>query len=256
MKTFINNQRLAQLAGLNYDSEIIQEGSIVYSRTHLINSQFTRLSKYGPCVLITSFSDASCNSRMANRLPYNVKRWFSNNVITMNPRVIPVPIGLRYSLETEEDLRDAIEEGRPAQKNLVYMNFNRMIPRAHNPRCGIYEQFMCKDWVTSEGGFEAIPTREFYRQIASHPFVLSPPGAGPDCHRHWESIHLGSIPIVLKSTANQVLKGLPHVEVMHWGEVTEKRLYEELPVQLKKFESADMERIWFEYWEKKILEVL
>jgi hypothetical protein len=30
-------------------------------------------------------------------------------------------------------------------------------------------------------------------------FVLSPPGAGPDCFRTWEAIYLGAIPIVLKS---------------------------------------------------------
>jgi hypothetical protein len=30
-------------------------------------------------------------------------------------------------------------------------------------------------------------------------FVLSPPGAGPDCFRTWEAIYLGAIPIVLRS---------------------------------------------------------
>jgi hypothetical protein len=30
-------------------------------------------------------------------------------------------------------------------------------------------------------------------------FVLSPPGAGPDCFRTWESIYLGAVPIVLRS---------------------------------------------------------
>lgn len=30
-------------------------------------------------------------------------------------------------------------------------------------------------------------------------FVLSPPGAGPDCFRTWEAIYLGAVPIVLRS---------------------------------------------------------
>lgn len=30
-------------------------------------------------------------------------------------------------------------------------------------------------------------------------YVLSPPGAGPDCFRTWEAIYLGAVPIVLKS---------------------------------------------------------
>ena len=37
-----------------------------------------------------------------------------------------------------------------------------------------------------------------YRQLLLRSkYVLSPPGNGPDCHRTWESIYLGAIPIVL-----------------------------------------------------------
>ena len=44
MRTFINNRRLADLAGVNFDSEIIQEGPIVYSRTHTVVGQFSELA--------------------------------------------------------------------------------------------------------------------------------------------------------------------------------------------------------------------
>jgi len=33
-------------------------------------------------------------------------------------------------------------------------------------------------------------------------FVISPPGNGPDCHRTWEAIYLGAVPIVLRKFWN------------------------------------------------------
>lgn len=255
MKRFINNARLAELAGCTFRDEIIKEGPIVYSRTHTITTQFPTLAKMGPCVLITSFSDACCTSVMARRLPPNVRRWFSNNVSTSHPRVTPVPIGIRTSPEGEEKLRRAIEAGRPReQRNLVYMNFYRRIPREPNPRRGLYEQFQHRRWITTEGGFEHVPMEHFYQQMTVHPYTLSPPGAGPDCHRHWEAMMLGSIPIVLKSKVTRILDDLPALQVNNWAEVTEEKLAYELPVIRQKFNSPAMERCWFDYWEKVILE--
>lgn len=254
MKNFINNQRLAQLAGVDFNSEEIKPGPIVYSRTHTITSQFSKLSTFPDCILITSFSDAECTTAMSRRLPPNVKRWYSNNVAAHHPRIIPIPIGLRTSSEGEVTLRKTMDRGRLSQRNLVYMNFWRRLRRTPNPRKGIYEMFGGKSWVTTEGGFEHVAMDHFYEQMISHPYILSPPGAGPDCHRHWESILLGSIPIVLKSPAMKILYGLPCLQVNHWGEVTEERLLAELPELQKLFHSPDMEIIWFDYWKQRILE--
>jgi len=35
--------------------------------------------------------------------------------------------------------------------------------------------------------------------LSKSKYVLSPPGAGPDCFRTWEAIYLGAVPIVLRS---------------------------------------------------------
>lgn len=43
-------------------------------------------------------------------------------------------------------------------------------------------------------------TPKQYRNLLSNSkFVLSPPGNGPDCHRTWESMFLGAVPIVKRS---------------------------------------------------------
>jgi len=254
MNTFINNKRLAGLAGVNFDSEVIQPGPIVYSRTHLVQSQFPKLAKMGSCILITSFSDAKCTTKMASRLPPNVRRWFSNNVATRNARVTAVPIGLRTSSQGEQILRVVMGMGRLKERNLVYMNFWRRLRRTPNPRRGIYEMFMCKKWVTYEGGFDHVPMDHFYKMTASHPYTISPPGAGPDCHRHWEAMLLGTIPIVLRSKATDILEDMPCLRITHWGEITERLLLKQLPKLKARFDTPTMDKCWFEYWRDMILE--
>jgi len=256
MPEFINNQRLAGLAGVDFDSEEIKPGPIVYTRTHLARRQFKKLRAFPPCVLITSFSDDHLSDSMAKVLPSNVRKWFSNNVESTNPRVEAVPIGLRTSMEGEDKLRTARGTGRGPDTNLVYLNFWRQLCRKPNPRVGIYEEFAGKSWVTAEGGTEHIPMDRFYEGMNTHPYVISPPGAGDDCHRHWEAILLGSIPIVLKSPVTKILEGFPCLFVNNWGEVTEERLLKDRERIQPLFKSPIMEKIWFDYWQKRIFEVV
>lgn len=248
----INNQRLARLAGVDFDSEIIKPGPLVYTRTHTAVEQFDKLATYGPCALLTSFSDADLTDKMADMLPANVTRWFSNNVMSTRPWVTPIPLGMRTSISSEKVIAEVQNRGRLKQRNLCYMNFWRQIHRKPNPRCGIYEELGGKSWITTQGGFGHVPMLEFYENIAAHPYVISPPGAGPDCHRHWESIMLGAIPIVKWSVVTSILKDFPCLFVDYWGQVTEELLKRALPILQKKFKTCPMQMVYFEYWKTTI----
>lgn len=252
---FINNKRIAKLAGAHYNAKTIQSTPIVYSRTHEVCEQFKTLSHYPSCVLVTSFSDDSVTDAMADLLPPNVRMWFSTNVATLHPRVVGMPIGMRLSIGIERILTKAINRGRPTQTSkLMYINFFRTIHRIPNPRFGLYERFQYEPWVTAEGGINHIPPDQFYCQIQSHPYVLSPPGAGPDCHRHWESMMLGSIPIVKRCPVTHILDGFPCLQVDDWNEVTLERLNASYRSLMRRFEKPIMEQMYFEYWQKRILE--
>jgi hypothetical protein len=56
--------------------------------------------------------------------------------------------------------------------------------------------------------------------MAAHAFVASPHGNGLDCHRTWEALALGCIPIVKRSPIDKVFQGLPVWIVGSWKEVT------------------------------------
>lgn len=249
----IDNQKYANLAGCTYDTFNYSKGEILYGRTHIVPMHFHIIKNAGPCVLITSFSDATVLDEMVDKLPENVKVWFSNNVETNNPRVRVIPIGFAFNWQRTQLLMSKIGRQKDV-KNIMYINFTRQIPRYPNPREGLYEMFGGYSWVTCKGGngLTNIPPADFYDDIQSHVYVLSPPGAGPDCHRHWESIALGSIPIVLKSKATEILNDLPCLQVNSWDEVTVARLHAETRSLMERFTWPSMIKLDMDYWRKEI----
>jgi hypothetical protein len=68
-------------------------------------------------------------------------------------------------------------------------------------------------------------------------FVVSPPGNGYDCHRTWEAIYLGAVPIVLKEYWPFQKYRLPVLVVDTWEEAFD-RIDEDFvpldPCELKK----------------------
>lgn len=60
---------------------------------------------------------------------------------------------------------------------------------------------------------------QVWREYSRHRFVLSPAGQGLDCHRTWEALLLGAIPIVQRSSLDPLFSGLPVALVDDWEEV-------------------------------------
>ena len=55
-----------------------------------------------------------------------------------------------------------------------------------------------------------ISPQKFRAQVLGSKFVLSPPGRGIDCHRTWEAIYLGAVPVILDGyLAPSLVEALP-----------------------------------------------
>lgn len=64
--------------------------------------------------------------------------------------------------------------------------------------------------------------RQYQAALRSHHFVASPPGNGPDCHRTWEAMYAGTIPIVVRSAWAFEHKNWPVMIVDDWAEAIER----------------------------------
>jgi hypothetical protein len=63
-----------------------------------------------------------------------------------------------------------------------------------------------------------------WRTQAGMQFVLSPRGGGLDCHRTWEALILGCIPIVRSSNLDPLYEDLPVLIVKDWSDLNAKCL--------------------------------
>jgi hypothetical protein len=84
----------------------------------------------------------------------------------------------------------------------------------------------------------------------NYAFVLSPFGNGMDCHRTWESICLGSVPIVKAPNFRKLFEDLPVLIVNNWSDITQELL--ENTIQDFKTKTFNYDKIKLNYWVSKI----
>ena len=95
---------------------------------------------------------------------------------------------------------------------------------------------------------------ECYNQWRDFKFILSPRGAGIDCHRTWEVLAIGRIPIVLSSSIDELYKDLPVVIVNSWDEINEEFLQEQYQLYIQNIQKDkyNMDKLSLEYWTNQI----
>ena len=95
-----------------------------------------------------------------------------------------------------------------------------------------------------------IPRKETWTKQIQYAFVISPHGNGLDCHRTWEAIALGCIPIVKTSGLDPLFEGLPVWIVSAWSEVTQ----DNMSAKINEFKEKEfrLERLTLDYWRKVI----
>jgi len=184
-------------------------------------------------------------------IPQNVIRWYATNVNTLHPKVVAIPSGLendrwKPELRKKERMIEKWHEPRNV-RNIVYVDFSTTWNIGE--RKLIYSLLENKPWVTSfrdGANFE-----RFLDNIYNHKFVVCPRGNGIATHREWETLYMGSIPIMKRDFNNQFFTNLPICFVNDWEEVTLEFLSYELDRLSKTCWNEEM--LTFGYWKNKII---
>jgi hypothetical protein len=199
----------------------------------------------------------------------NVVCWFSQNYDGTDDsgKILPIPIGLDFHTisgrhkwghwqATPEQQEAELEELRAQMPP----NANRMV-RAHadfhlNKRDNALNgetRHTIEALLTANGCVDfqqgKLPRLELWREKTRYAFVISPHGHGLDCHRTWESLALGNIVIVKRSSLDGLYEGLPVVIVNDWRDITEHNLHRWHAEHRDAFAQEDVqERLTNRYW--------
>jgi len=208
-------------------------------------------------------------------------RWFAQNLAFEHPKLQHLPLGLDYHtisslgeiddsklpwkiysnpikrffrssrrwgsrippLEQEAILhRTAKRRTGYAKKHPKgYCNWRRSLDRGNRLEC---LQRCHPDAMHIQRKFR--PRARTWDLNARYAFTLSPFGMGYDCHRTWEALALGSVPILHTSPLDPLFEGLPVLIVEDWSEVTPAKL----EAERKRFaeEIFDFSSLYLEYW--------
>jgi hypothetical protein len=242
---------------LNIDPNAVKTGDVIFINSHLIHYFFRCIhpaikKRY---ILITHNGDTHIDVPFLSYLDQKIIHWFAQNVVVSHPQITPIPIGLEnlfYYNHGVPLLFDKLKKNPKKKKTQMLMEFSlHTNPIVRKP---IYQLLKNHPLVNRLQDRLAAP--RYLEQLAEHQFVLSPPGNGLDCHRAWEAMYLGTVPIVESSVTTEFFKklGLPLLVVKKWEEVSsfdEKKL-SELYQQIQ--QKADTSALYYSYWQRKILE--
>jgi hypothetical protein len=241
-----------------YNETELVEGTIIYTHTMYVKELFQNMNDYlMPDFVIVISHNSDVNVDESFRVPACVKKWFTTNVNVINPKIVSIPIGLENDRWFPKEHKKDQMEWRLGQKrenrNLVYMNFD--IRTNPNKRQEPYDILKNKSWVTTEcKSKNGVGFNHYIQNIFEHKFVVCPEGNGIDTHRFWETLYMGSIPIV-KENINYAfyskIYGLPILMVKDWKDLTKENL--EYVYGESSTVQWDFNMLTFEYWKNIIL---
>jgi hypothetical protein len=231
----------------------VKDGNVIFIKTDMLPEFFSKIHPHiqARYILVTHNSDYPAPGPFANMLDDSkIIAWFAQNVEgRSHNKLHPIPIGLanRYWAHGDTNVLGKARELLPkiTRKHLLYVNFaiqNRPDERGH-----LYNMFFDKAFCLVSGP-KALYT--YFTELTTVLFVLSPRGSGLDCHRTWEALYMGAIPIVKSSACDSMYDGLPVLIVHDWAQVTEdflKAKYEEMSHTV-----YDLSRVYARYWLRKI----
>lgn len=207
---------------------LIQQMGIKHFEVH----QIPKLTKGEILVTDTDSTDFSTGigawPKDWNHTVNTVGHWFATNVITKHPKITPIPIGIDYhTIARRNNIEPIVQESEllsirsnmkhfSERKQKIVFNFGWINSYRAEALNGIQQNLINK--------IDRIPRHELLKIYTDYAFVASPHGNGLDCHRTWEALILGCIPIVKTSPIDDLYDGLPVLIVENWSDINAKLL--------------------------------
>jgi len=231
------------------------------------NKYFPKFTK--PIILILIESDyyTLYKSWIEHPMITHIYGW---NIPVNHEKVSALPIGLNYYRQGIIMQQILPRYTPPEQTYLLGINFSANTNPMRS-KLVTYSKTKWKDFCTpikpfpniqeytrrshTDGTIRIVVTNPaYYNEISKFKFVLSPPGAGVDCHRTWELLYLGCIPIVEHSSISELYEDLPILVVDNWDDISKELLEKKYTVIKEKVARGEynMDKLSAQYWVKII----
>ena len=213
-----------------------------------------------PFVLVTTDGDHTMPRAVPDyerllRAPQLV-RWFTQNLVVRHPKLTPVPIGM--DLHTQWD---PTWPRTPDARLALFHKLRRAAPPLAERRTAVFTEPVGAHYKSrhnhgilrefderTDAARELrgcplvsvlktrLPKRKLLARVADARFALSPAGNGVDCHRTWEVMAVGTIPIVKRKglAIDALYAHRPVLLVDAWAQVCNASFLDEAVARLSR----------------------
>ena len=193
---------------INHLSSLHNGKSIFFCKTDFLLTDFDYISKLNnEVILISGNSDYPITDKLVNSAPKNIIKWFTQNALSNNNILEPIPIGLENKIESIRKGhgicyydRVCIKE-KLLSRNInqiptkyIYCNFNVNTNIPHRGHIKIFCEHV--DYIDVD--ICNLSLYNFFNILLEYKMVLCPSGNGVDTHRLWETLYSKRVPITVK----------------------------------------------------------
>ena len=265
IRQLINYPQLEKIKNIKNPSIYICSSAI----SHFINVMLPLIDF--SFVLVSGDCDETIPNEILNKNDFinlisdkRIIHWFCQNMTIEHNKITKIPIGLDYHTLTQRPLWGPISSCQDQEKMLTMIKEKSVPFYNRNIKCYANFQFSMntKLGYDRKDAFQKINKELVYYEESKvtrlitwnkqkdFAFVICPHGGGLDCHRNWEALCLGCIPIVKTSSIDKLYDNLPVLIVNDWNLIDNNLLNNTINDYKKKFENNEfnMEKIKLSYW--------
>ena len=219
----------------NFNPYEVRDGDLIFVKTDFIVNGFFQknyLDKiFRSFNLITGISSYNLGRDGGDIYKEVLEHPFLNKWICTNPpdidnhKIIPIPIGFQEPQRPggEQQFLNTIQENSlPYEKkeDLVFLPYHDVTT---NPkRKELVESLAKLPFVIAQKEKQSL--QEYYNSMNKYKFIIGLEGRGPDIHRNYEAMLVGSVPINIKNVTQKVFDqhNLDTIFLDSWKELDEK----------------------------------
>tara|TARA_B100000424_G_scaffold185760_1_gene144086 strand:+ start:3934 stop:4755 length:822 start_codon:yes stop_codon:yes gene_type:complete len=240
IKDFIENSNLVSSTVNEKDDPLIFITKIEYLDNFyneilaILNTKFVLITHYGD-------KDAGLHEKILSH-PLLIQ-WYGVNMRTISNKTTPIPLGLENNYWKRINIETIKKHSNNSKDNLLYLNYSL---RTNPNRSKIMDTLLKKGFNKNE----QLKWDLYIEDLSKHKFCISPKGNGVDCHRTWECLYLGVIPIVEKSTHMNYFNDLPILFVDNYDDISIEYL-NQIYIEFQN-KSFNLDKLSLSYWKDKI----
>ena len=254
----------------DYDFANIREYDTVYIKTDFINIFSQRISelKY-KFILVSGSSDYTIPIDVFKNINEflnilnceNLVHWYAENCIYKHDKITNLPIGIDYhTLNKFKIYWGQIKQPKEQENELdciknTSKHFSERVLKIYSNCHFLTKTKYGNDRIDALNNIpkellhlepNKVDRKTTWSNQINYMFVLSPHGNGLDCHRTWEALVLGCIPIVKTSGIDSLYDELPVLIVKNWGDINEKLLKD--TIDNFKNKTFNYDKLTLKYW--------